>query len=57
MRRARLGWLKSLLFEKALCEKRQRNIKKRHHSVITCTATADIKRAESNRVEIGERYD
>jgi len=57
MRRARLGWLKSLLFEKALCEKRQRSIKKLHHSVITFTATGDIKRAESNLVEIGERYD
>ncbi len=54
------GWLKSLLFEKALCEKRQRIIKKLHHSVITFTpelATGDIKRAESNLVETGERYD
>jgi hypothetical protein len=60
MRRARPGWLKSLLFEKALCEKRQRSIKKLHHSVITFTpelATGDIKRAESNLVETGERYD
>ncbi len=52
--------MKSLLFEKALCEKRQRIIKKLHHSVITFTpelATGDIKRAESNLVETGERYD
>jgi hypothetical protein len=31
------GWFKSLLFEKALCDKRQRIIKKLRHSVITFT--------------------
>ncbi len=39
--------MKSLLFEKALCEKRQRIIKNLHHSVITFTLDGAIKDATS----------